>query len=74
MRLTSANLQNMQPFYGDAIGIVHDRSNELFASRGSNVEKNPKWPPLTPKVLKARSQRWGYYKQAPSRPAPMRWT
>lgn len=75
LRLTSVNLDNLQPFYSDAIDIVKERSDELFWNAGSNVQKGPKRDPLAPITQRSRENRWWYYKKSPTSWAwPLVWT
>lgn len=68
LRVLVQNVANLQGFFGDALGIVEKKSNQIWATAGANVEKNPKWKGLAPSTQKARERRWGYYKKAPSNP------
>lgn len=74
LRLFVTNLSKMSEFYGEAVGIIEAKSDQIFSKAGGNVEKNPKWSPLAPSTLKARERRWGYYKNPPSSPGTLRWT
>ena len=74
LRIFADNIQNLREFFDEALDIIAARSDSLFASQGSNVEKAGSWPPLAPSTLKARERRWGYYKRSPSRPGVLRWT
>jgi phage gpG-like protein len=64
----------MEEFYKDALDLIEERSDALFAQRGQNAEKAEKWRPLSPRTNKARERRWGYYKKTPNRPSVLRWT
>lgn len=74
LRVFAKNIANLKPFFEDALDIVENKSNQIWATAGSNVEKNPKWKGLAPSTQKARERRWGYYKKAPSSPKVLRWT
>ena len=74
LRLFAKEIKNLREFFEEAIGIIEARSDNVFSSQGSNVEKANPWPPLAASTLKARERRWGYYKRAPSRPSTLRWT
>lgn len=74
LRIFAVNIWNLQPFFKDSVDIVHERSNSIFKSSWSNVEKSPTWKPLSQSTLKARSSRKGYYRQSPSSPWVLRWT
>lgn len=64
----------MAEFYKDALDLIEKRSDELFAQRGQNAEKAEKWRALSPRTVKARERRWGYYKKTPINPTVLRWT
>lgn len=50
-----------------SIELVQKRSEDIFNSEGSIVEKaGGVWPGLAASTKRAREKRWGYYKQAPS--------
>ena len=74
LRTLITQLPNMAEFYSDALDIVEKRSDDIFASKGTNVEKSDKWKDLAPSTKKARDRRWGYYKKSPNRPSTLRWT
>lgn len=67
-------LDNNQPFFKDAVDIIGKRSDDLFAQKGQNLEKSPKWKPHAESTKRARTKRQGYYKNPPNRPGLMRWT
>jgi hypothetical protein len=64
----------MEEFYKDALDIIEQRTDEIFATRGGNVEKSERWKPLSARTEKARDRRWGYYKRTPNAPSVLRWT
>lgn len=37
----------MAEFYKDALDLIEQRSDALFAARGQNAEKAEKWRPLS---------------------------
>lgn len=74
LRVFAKEITKLRDFFEEALDIIAARSDTLFASEGSNVEKAGSWPPLAPSTLKARERRWGYYKRSPSRPGVLRWT
>lgn len=74
LRLFAKELTNLREFFEEAIGIVEDRTDAMFSAQGSNVEKANPWAALSPRTMKAREKRWGYYKRSPSRPGILRWT
>lgn len=74
LRLFADKIPNLGEFFQDALDIIANRSDELFRSEGSLVQKANPWPPLAASTLKARERRWGYYKRSPSRPSTLRWT
>lgn len=74
LRTLVVQLPQMEEFFEEALGIVEKRTDELFSQRGNNVEKNPKWRPLSARTEKARERRWGYYKKEPRNPTTLRWT
>lgn len=74
IRRAADGIKDFQGFFENALDIIAARSDSLFAAQGSNVQKGPAWPPLSEKTLKARKNRWGYYKRSPSRPGILRWT
>lgn len=39
LRVFTQKLGNMQPFYKDAIDIIHNRSDKIFSAQGKNVQK-----------------------------------
>ena len=61
-------------FFKEALEIIGTRTDEIFASEGSVVQKANTWAPLAASTIKARTNRWGYYKRSPSNPSTMRWT
>ena len=74
LRVFVTNLSKMSEFFADAVWIIENKSDQIFKQTWSNVEKNPKWSPLAASTLKARANRWGYYKNAPASPSVLRWT
>lgn len=74
LRLLDDRISDVKGFFLDALGVVEDRTDEIFSKEGSDVKKNPKWKKLADSTKKARSNRWGYYKKSPSKPSTMRWT
>lgn len=74
LRTLVTQLPNMGEFFKDALDIVEKRTDEIFASKGTNVEKSDKWKDLSPSTKKARERRWGYYKKNPDKPSTLRWT
>ena len=74
LRVFADELQNLWEFYSAAIDIVKKRSDDIFASKGSNVEKWPKRKPHAASTTTARDRRWWYYKQSPNKPSLLRWT
>lgn len=65
LRLTAQKLDNLASFYKDAIDIVKQRSDDIFSTAWSNVEKWEKWRSLAPSTLRARTNRTGYYAKPP---------
>lgn len=74
LRILAKDIHSLREFFQAAVQIVEERSNELWATEGSVVEKANPWPPLAASTIKARQNRWGYYKRTPSRPTTLRWT
>ncbi len=74
LRLLVTNINNLNEFFKAALDIVKARTDALFAASGSIVEKAPRWAALSPKTIRARDHRWGYYRQTPNRPGVLRWT
>lgn len=74
LRVFAKDIGDLRDFFSEALDIIAARSDELFASEGSKVEKANPWAPLAPSTIKARERRWGYYKRTPSRPGVLRWT
>lgn len=74
LRVFADKIKNPREFFKEALDIIAARSDELFRSSGSNVQKANTWAPLSPSTQKARANRWGYYKRTPSRPTTLRWT
>ncbi len=74
LRVFAENVKDMKEFMGEALDIVEKRSDSLFARKGSNTQKNPKWKPLAKSTKLARQKRWGYYKKPPKNPSTLRWT
>jgi phage gpG-like protein len=62
LRVFVGKLANMSEFYNDAIDIVEEGHDKAF-KQGGYPEA---WKPLAESTLKARKNRWGYYKAAPS--------
>lgn len=73
-RLFAKELEDMREFFQEAIDIIEARTDQVFTSQGSAVEKAGTWPPLSKKTLRARQMGWGYYSNTPNRPSMMRWT
>lgn len=46
------------------------RAKDAFRTRGASIGK--KWPPLSPFTIRARQNRWGYYKLSGSGSSPLR--
>lgn len=65
LRVFSNSMSDMSDFYRDAVGVVEKRTDEVFGGKGKNVEKGAKWKRLAESTEKARSRRWGYYKNEP---------
>lgn len=74
LRVFVDNLENLSEFYEEAIDIIKTRSDSIFSAAWTNVEKNPKWKPLSSATLKARKERSWYYKASPNKPWVLRWT
>lgn len=74
LRIFVDSLQNMQPFYSEAVDLVKARSDKIFADKWTSVQKWQKWKPLAASTLKARGRRSWYYANSPSRPSTLRWT
>lgn len=74
LRVLVQNIADMEWFYNSAIDIVEKRTDEVFAWRWQNVEKNPSWKALAFTTQDARARRMWYYKREPNRPSIMRWT
>jgi len=74
LRLFAKDLGDLREFFTDALDIVQSRSDELWSAEGSNVQKANSWAPLASSTIKARQNRWGYYKRTPSSPSSLRWT
>jgi len=74
LRVLAKNLSKMEDFFDSALDIMEDRTNEIFKSEWSTVQKWNKWTGLAPSTKKARARRWWYYKKPPSKPWLMRWT
>lgn len=74
LRLFADSLENLSEFYWEAIWIIKERSDSIFAAAWSNVEKNPKWKPLSAATITARRKRTWHYKNAPNKPWVLRWT
>ena len=66
LHILADKTQNMEAFYRKAIGIIEERSEDIFRQKGKNVTKSPKWEALDPKTVKARKKRWGGYKAKPA--------
>ncbi len=58
LRVFVQNIAELQSFFGEALDIVEHKSDQIWATAGSNVEKNPKWKGLAPSTQKARERRW----------------
>lgn len=74
LRIFVSDLKDLKSFFEEALDIVQARSDELFSSQGSKVQKANTWAPLAASTIKARERRWGYYKRTPSNPSVLRWT
>lgn len=74
LRVLVTQLSRMSEFYSEAIDIVADKSDRIFKTAGTNVEKSPTWKTLAPSTLRAREKRWWYYKNSPRNPWTLRWT
>lgn len=72
--VVSSNLKNLKPFHAEAVDIIEQRKDEIFANNGKNLEKWPKWQPLSTMTNEARAKRTWYYKKSPSSPWVLRWT
>jgi len=67
--------RTLSEFHKEAIKLVEEKSMNIFKSKGKNVKKSPIWKPLAKSTQKARSNRTGYYKQAPiATNMPLVWT
>jgi len=67
-------LDNLKGFFSEALNVLQKHSDALFKSDGQNAESVPKWKAHADSTKKARSKRWGYYKNPPSKPGLLRWT
>lgn len=74
LRLFVGKMENLSDFFREGIDIIESRTDDVFASQGANVEKAGRWPALADSTLKARKNRWGYYKKTPNNPGILRWT
>ncbi len=74
LRVLTKNLRNLKGFFDESLKIVEERTDEVFQGKGKNMEKSPKWKPLSASTQKARKMRWGYYKKTPKNPSVLRWT
>jgi len=74
LRILAVEVPKLNEVFKNMLDIVEARTDAIFDAQGSNVEKAGTWPGLAESTLKARKNRWGYYKRAPSRPSVMRWT
>jgi phage gpG-like protein len=74
LRIPAQKLQRPAEFYRQAIILIEARINQVFAEQGSSVEHAGAWPQLAESTMKARTRRWGYYKNTPSNPSILRWT
>lgn len=74
LKVAAKKLKNMRAFHQTAVRIIEARTNEIFKTKGLNVEKSPKWQDLSKSTKNARKNRWGYYKRKPSNPSTLRWT
>lgn len=74
LRTLVTQLPNMGEFFKDALDIVEKRTDEVFASKWSNVEKSERWKDLAPSTKRARERKWWYYKKTPNKPSTLRWT
>ena len=67
-------ISNLSPVIDKALHIVEKRSDDIFSSEGANLEKAPKWKGLAASTLKARANRWGYYKNGGGSGKILDWT
>lgn len=67
-------LDNLKDFFMSALDILQKHSDSLFKSDGQAAESVPKWKAHADSTKKARTKRWGYYKNPPNRPGILRWT
>lgn len=74
LRILADAIPNLREWFDDALDIVDSRTHALFMAQGATAEKGPPWAALSPKTLRAREKRWGYYKRTPNRPGLLRWT
>lgn len=74
LRVLATNVANMQWFFKDSLDIVHKRSDSVFKSKWSNVEKAPKRKWLASRTQQARDRRRWYYKRTPNKPSTLRRT
>lgn len=74
LRVAWSGISDLTSFIKDALEIVHNRSNDLWAKKWQNLEKSPNWPALASRTQKARERRWWIYKSSPNNPQIMRWT
>lgn len=75
LRVLSGSLSNLSQFYKESIDIIKERSDNIFSSAWSIVEKWEKWRALSPNTLNARAKRQWYYRQTPTSGAwPLVWT
>lgn len=74
LRILATEVPKLDQVFKTMLDIVEARTDAIFTAQGSNVEKAGTWPALAASTLKARQNRWGYYKQTPNRPSIMRWT
>lgn len=74
LRLLSENIDDMSEFTSGAVDIIEKRTNKIFQSQWSIVQKAPTRKPHAASTRKARAKRRWYYKKSPSRPGLLRWT
>ena len=67
-------LEDLQPFYKNALDIVDDRSDTIFKTAGRVLKNAPKWKDLKDSTHAARAHRWGYYKQGKNSSGILQWT
>lgn len=55
---------NPQPALETVANLLEAHVAKTFATEGAH--SGHVWPPLAPSTVKARTRRWGYYRQAPT--------